>query len=229
MPVRGDVHQWWCSATAETGLDEIAQRVRSDIVFGDQTGLQQHLDMAVVARALLYAAFSQVINATVADVQPVRIVPLYQTGCIGRAWHQFDRKMRTETRNGHVCLGCCLFEKPRRVLDREFGFGECIEGGSEGVLGRNRALSVTTESVHDNSEDGAFTPFDTDGVLILLTVADQARDRCFDVQMESCVLLESARRRLLRVYARPGVLAAGSRTEKRERFCFPGPFRDRPL
>src|SRR4029453_1120259 len=78
----------WIAAQAT--LDEIAHRVVGQLFFGDLAFAQQQFDMTVVARALDQLALTDVIDAAVANVRPIRSAFLDGEGRDRRARPRVD-------------------------------------------------------------------------------------------------------------------------------------------
>ena len=168
---------------AETALDVVAHRVAVHFRLGDQALAQQHLDVAVIARALEHLRLAQLIDAAVADVRPVGRRVLHQAHGAGRARTRLDASDPTPSLTTSSCARPSdRCKKAERIEDGMRRLPECLEQRRERSFGRARTLRVTAHAVDHRQEYGVLGGRHRNSVLILLAMADQAHIRGLDLQ-----------------------------------------------
>ena len=102
-PPRRDGHLRQRRVSAQAAFNVVAHRVTVHLGLGDQALAQQHLDMAVIARALQDLRLAQLINAAIADMRPICRRILHQSHRAGGARPCLDAQSRAELHDFFVC------------------------------------------------------------------------------------------------------------------------------
>ena len=145
-----------------------------DLVLADRAVAQQLLDVAVVARAGNHRTATHVIDAAVADVRPVGLLPLHQADRAGRARAHVHREP------GADCDHCRVRAADREVQEAErieqwLGLGaKQFEHDLAADFGCARAVRMSAHAVHDDEQRRALARGDCGAVLVVFAVAGQA-------------------------------------------------------
>ena len=155
--------------------------------FGDQAFAQQHLDVAVIARALEHLRLAQLIDAAVADVRPIGGGLLHQTDRTGGARSRLDAQAHAELHDFLVGSSQRQMQETQRIENRMRRLPKCFDQGRERGFGGARAFRMTAHAVDHDQQHCLVRGRHGNPVLIFFAVPDQAHVRGFDLQ---CPLLD---------------------------------------
>ena len=114
------------------------------------------------------------IDAAVADVRPVRFLPLHQADRAGRARPHVDREAGADRDDGRVGAADREVQESERIEQR-LGLGaEQVEHHLAADFGGARAVGVAAHAVHDDEQRRAFARGDRGTILVVFAVAGQA-------------------------------------------------------
>ena len=162
------------------------------LFLGDGSFLDQHLDVAVIARPAQHLAVTHLVDAAVADVRPERTAFLYQADRAGRARPEVDGDVGTHahdfvvgTRERHV-------EKALWIENRLLCFDEQVLHGLESGLRGHGAVRVTAHAIKHEQECGIFGYHDRSPILVVLAIPERGHFGVFDLHKDlSCVAFNS--------------------------------------
>ncbi len=181
-PARRNAHFGQRRVAAETAFDVVAHRVAVHFRLGDQALAQQHLDVAVVARALQHLRLPQLINAAVAHVRPIGRRILHQAHRAGCARARFDAKP-TPSLTTSSCARPS--DRCRNPSGSKIGCGVCQNASSSVASAVSAARapsawppipSMTTRSTALLRGRYRYA------ILVFFAMADQAHIRGLDLQ-----------------------------------------------
>ena len=150
--------------------------------FGDLAFAQQQLDMAVIAGTRQHLAVTNVIDAAVADVRPVRCTFLDQAHGDGGARPRVDALAVAEPRHVVVRPAQRQMQEADRIEHRQRRLAEGIEQALERGVGGAAAIGMAAHAIDDHEQRGLIGRGDGDAVLVVFAVTDQTQICMLDPQ-----------------------------------------------
>ncbi len=143
------------------------------LFFRDRAFLNQHFDVAVVARPSQQPALAHVVDPAVADMPPPAAVFLDQTDRTGCPRPKIHCEIRADLDDLVVCTRQRRIQKSLRVKQRQFRRHELILHGLQADFRCLRPVLVPAHAI-EHQHDPRIVGYDNGGpILVILTITER--------------------------------------------------------